>query len=234
MLPSLFQPRITDLDELKFTDLVGRLLMAEATAISLPPNGFTYSLEVKVGDEGLDGEARAVPEGQSSVFPDGSSGYQFKAVKGWLSALDLETEVQKAGSRRILEADGTYVLAWSRELNPKQQKEVEEELLRCAAMLTDNPKTLVWSAAHVAALCVRYPSVAQAVGLVQFGPSRSLEQWLQALKSADCPYFPDAAREGLSDELNTPSRKRGRLGGPYFWRFGYREEPSRRRGAQYR
>lgn len=201
MLPELFQPIVSSLDELTFTDLVGRLLVAEARRIGLPSDAFTYSLEVKAGDEGLDGEAKDVPDGTDSVFPAGLSGFQFKAVKGAVSRLGLKSEVVKAGSTRILTSGGTYVLAWSRQLNPKQQQEAEAELLKCAQLVTDKAKTKVISCSHIAQLCERHPTVPQALGLVNFGPTKSFEAWKQMLQSDDRPFFADRVREDLINTI---------------------------------
>src|SRR3954454_21481540 len=122
MFPELFHSRIAALDERQLTELMGGLLTAEAEAINLPAGNLVYSSQVKVADEGLDAEVREVPAGASHFFPDGSSGFQFKAVSGPVSALGLEDELGKAGPKRVLEAEGTYVLAWGKELNAKQMR----------------------------------------------------------------------------------------------------------------
>jgi hypothetical protein len=201
VLPDLFQRTIAGLDELQLAELVGGLLRAEVNALGLLLENFIFSTEVKVGDEGLDAEIRGVAAGTSSFLPEGDTGFQFKSVRGSIADLKLKGELNKPGPRRILEGGGTYLLAWNKELNPKQERETREELEKHASAIVDNPKLAIWGAAGIARLCARYPGVPQAQGLLRLGPVISHEDWKRILKVEERPFFPDEQRAGLIEEI---------------------------------
>lgn len=201
MLPTLFQRTIEDLDEVQLTELVGGLLRAEANAVGLPASSFVYSAQVKASDEGLDALVKDVPAGASLFLPQGETGFQFKAVRGTISSLKLGDELEKPGPRRVLQNGGSYILVWGRDLNPKSLREAEEALAEEAAAVSSEPTVAVWPAATVARFCLRFPGVPQSLGLIDFGPVKSLAEWKRSLKSDERPFCADAQRAALVDEL---------------------------------
>ena len=88
-------------------------------------------------DECLDGILYDVSNSSglspSSALPSGLVGLQFKTTRRKQpTALKLSEELRKTGPRRVLISGGTYVLAWSQDLN-YPQREAAAQALRAEA-----------------------------------------------------------------------------------------------------
>ena len=202
VLPAEIKTAIARLDPGSFTAFVEGLLLAERARLGLAPNAVVLSDAITEADEGLDGRVEGVPEyapdGSASNLPAGLVGLQLKTThRKQPSSLGLRDELEKPGPIRILEADGTYVLIWSQDLNEPQRRATEIALQTAADEIVAGAKVEVWDATALAGLAQTYPAVAADVGLADFLAALSLPELLSSttLKADERPWQSDPARE---------------------------------------
>jgi hypothetical protein len=194
VLPVGFKAIVTRLDAGTLTELMRGLLQAEADRLGLPANAVVVSEALTEGDGGLDGRIDAVPE-ESQNIPEGLVGFQFKAYKAkTISPAELEEELVKPGPTRIVKDGGTYVLVWQADLNDKQRKKVETELLAEASKLSDDPRVEIWDASAIVALSEKHVAVVEGLELVEFGAVRALPELEDTLRMEERPYEADPQR----------------------------------------
>jgi hypothetical protein len=195
MLPLDFKSILARLDPTTFTVLMGRLLVAEAHRLGLPADSVVYSDALHEGDGGLDATTTGITT-ETRFLPVGEAGFQFKTTKSKKPGdLRLPSEFRKPGPTRILKSGGTYVLAWSQDLNPRQHTDAIKVLTRAAAKITPNPNTELWDATKIQQLCEQHEAVILALDIVVFEDVRCLPEVLNNdLLATRRPFCPDAAR----------------------------------------
>jgi len=175
VIPAEIKKLIGRLDPGSFTALMGALVTAEATTLGIAPDRIVMSDALTENDEGLDGILYDVPNSSglspSSALPSGLVGLQFKTTRRKQpTALKLSEELRKTGPRRVLISGGTYVLAWSQDLNYPQREaaaqalRAEAETVLAEAGLDEEPKTAVWDAQTLSSLSVMTPLSSPASG----------------------------------------------------------------------
>jgi hypothetical protein len=116
---------IERLDQSQLTELLLRLLRLEASRHNLFQGGIAVSLKLSVSDGGEDGRIKwdCGPE-RTEYIPNRFTIFQSKATE--MSPTKCKAEVCKKKSKElkhqvkeVLDADGTYVLFYGRECNPK-------------------------------------------------------------------------------------------------------------------
>jgi hypothetical protein len=206
VLPFGFKDVIARLDPTTFTVLMGRLLAAEAQRLGLGAGAVVTSDALTEGDGGLDARVAGPSAGDDGGrhLPQEESGFQFKTNrdKNKPGVLRLPKEIKRPGPTAVLKNGGTYVLAWSQDLNPRQRDLVDAALLAAAKDIVDDPNVEVWDAERIHQLCELHEGVVVGLELAGFNDVRSLEEVLRDdLLAEKRPFYADAVRDAAIERI---------------------------------
>ena len=211
---------IASLTAQTFTQLLRRLLHAEAQANGLPADGIHVASNINAADEGEDGRIEWNDGPARTAFlPSRLCQFQLKAGKiaPFAAAKDVLTRERtvKAMVRSVLEANGNYVMLCAR---PYTQKQIEDRraaiyrALRGAGMAIADGQVDFRDADQIASWVNCHPTVATwvkeqtAPGTV--GSFRSWSHWAGRPEHEHSPWVEDerlpALRADLRERVKEP------------------------------
>ena len=113
---SLLEPR-------DFTDLINRLLFAEAGRSGIPPADVGVTVNINIGDGGIDARVRAPDHSSSRWIQRGLSIFQFK--KGKITQAILKKEWHSERVQEAVRQGAWYVWVTGDDLNDKARAALE-------------------------------------------------------------------------------------------------------------
>ena len=204
---------ITALKEKKLTELLRKLLSAEAQTFGLPENGIHVSVGTTIPDGGED--ARIIWTGgphKTSFLPSRLCQFQLKSGKISPTAAAQEV-VTKDGTikpmvRSILEQGGNYILLCA---VPYVQQQIRDRMkcIRNAILIAnieiEDSQVDFRDASQIAAWVNRYPPVAiwlkQLTQPGTIGQFRSWSHWATRTEHASSPWVEDERMEILREPI---------------------------------
>lgn len=195
---------IERLDEVTFTRLMKRLLLAEISKLNLKQSGLTLSLDLKDPDGGIDCVINEDVPNVSDWLPKGKSGWQFKMVRDFTPKKTKESVLNSSKSdilpeiKKLLQQNGTYVLILGKK--DYNQKEIDERKGKIDEAFRHfgfyDAKILIYSSGHLETWINNYPSLVASVK-PEMEAFKNIEIWaeLETIKNP-IEFFPDTKREG--------------------------------------
>lgn len=159
---------LTNLGQNRAVESFRRLLWAEASRVGIGRNLINVPQCINVGDGGIDAYIKDANLTLEEVIPNGTSGFQIKSSDLNPSACRKELHVDKdlnqplkPETRRIFDANGTYILVLFADItSPKatalREQAIREELTR---LNYPNPKVRLYTANQLAGFIERFPSL---------------------------------------------------------------------------
>jgi hypothetical protein len=211
---------IERLDQSQLTELLLRLLRLEASRHNLFQGGIAVSLKLSVSDGGEDGRIKwdCGPE-RTEYIPNRFTIFQSKATE--MSPTKCKAEVCKKKSKElkhqvkeVLDADGTYVLFYGRECNPKHCQPrineifaaIRESGANCAAAA----KIEIYDGQRIANWCNQYAAaVAYVCERTGFQLPLGLKTWGMWAKHPDhqMKFFTNPTLEAYITQLRSALAK---------------------------
>jgi hypothetical protein len=163
MMNPLFQVSEQDiefLDQLQLTDILNRLLKAEAQRYGIPPLSVKTTLRINDPDGGVDARVEhSISVPATCRIPEGLSVWQYKA--GDITPKSIrEEESQKRGVQDAIQAGGSYCFVIGRGCSDTKRKNREEAVNHCYIEKGLVIKGKLFTAQDIADWVSDHPSVA--------------------------------------------------------------------------
>lgn len=198
------EQEIESLDEHQFTDIMNRLLKAEAQRYGIPPLAVKTTLRVHDPDGGIDARVEhSVSVPAQCRIPEGVSVWQYKAGQAGPAAIKQESE--KPGVQEAIKAGGYYYFAIGQGCGDKARKKRETAVNDCFVQEGLEPKGELLTAQDIADWVSDHPPVAMHPYFGRPIDDRlyTFEGWsrLPQLRVGYLSFEADEEREAIIDAL---------------------------------
>ena len=187
----MFAPPFTILpEELEYFDdkraviFMRELLWAEAAGVGIGQHLVRVPGNINVADGGIDAVIRDADANESHLIPEGRTGYQIKS--GDLSPAKCRQELLERKSseclkpevKRLMDAEGTYILVLFKSLNEMQIRRRKEKLAEAFDLCGyGNAKFDLYTADDLASAAKKYPSVITSFNKPELGKALPYSVW---------------------------------------------------------
>ena len=215
---SLYSLQSRDLKGLgpdKAVDFFRRLLWAEALRVGIARHLIDAPDCINVGDGGLDAVIKDAKPVSEDFIPAGISGFQIKSSD--LQPAECRQELYSGGNlkpaiKRVLDANGVYVLVLFEEMPSETMKRdrenaILEELLKIGY---NSPNVRVYTINQLISFAERYPALVSWLKGYEI-VCLPYQKWANS-RDVSYPrqYIPDNQREGIINEIRETLRSSNR------------------------
>ena len=171
-------------DDKRAVNFMRELLWAEATHVGIGQHLVRVPGNINVPDGGIDAVIRDADANESHLIPEGRTGYQIKSgdllpAKCQLEVLERKnSECLKSEVKRLLDAEGTYILVLFKSLTERQirerKKKIAEAFDSCGY---GDAKFDLYTADDLTSAAKKFPSVITSFTKPEFGEALPYSDW---------------------------------------------------------